>query len=64
MRNIPCRVPGMIVTVYSRVRSVVLVTVAVLNFKCRRGKDGVGDGVGMDSFPVEASPWYAETKRL
>lgn len=56
MRNIPCRVPGMIVAVYSRVRSVVLVTVAVLNFKCRGGKDGIGAGVGMDSFPVEASP--------
>ena len=57
MRAKSCKVPGMIVDVYSRVRSVVLTTVDVLNSKCRCGKVGMGAGVGMDSFPVEASPW-------
>lgn len=52
-----CKVPGMTVDVYSRVRSVVLVTVDVLNSKYRSGKDGTGAGVGMDSLPVEARPW-------
>lgn len=52
-----CKVPGMTVDVYSRVRSVVLVTVDVLNSKYRSGKDGTGTGVGMDSLPVEARPW-------
>lgn len=56
MRVKSCRVQGMIVAVYSRVRSAVLTTVDVLNSKCRCGKVGIGAGVGMDSLPVEASP--------
>ena len=56
MRAKSCRVSGMIVDVYSRVRSAVLTTVDVLNSKCRCGKVGIGAGVGMDSLPVEASP--------
>ena len=57
MRVRSCIVPGMIVAVYSRVRSVVLTILYVLNSRCRSGKDGGGAGMGMDSFPVEASPW-------
>lgn len=57
MRVRSCRVLGMIEAVYSKVRSMVLVTVDVLNSKRRSGKDGIGAGVGMDSLPVEASPW-------
>lgn len=57
MRVSPCTASGMIVAVYSRVRSQVLTIVAALNFKCRSGKDGIGAGVGIDSLPVEASPW-------
>ena len=57
MRVSPCTASGMIVAVYSRVRSQVLTIVAALNSKCRSGKDGIGAGVGIDSLPVEASPW-------
>lgn len=56
MRIRSFRVSGIIVAVYSRVRSAVLTTVDVLNSKCRCGKFGIGAGVGMDSLPVEASP--------
>ena len=56
MRAKSCRVSGTIVVMYSKVRSAVLITVGVLNSKCRCGKVGIGAGVGMDSLPVEASP--------
>ena len=56
MRAKSCRMSGLIVAVYFKVRSAVLTTVDVLNSKCRCGKVGIGAGVGMDSLPVEASP--------
>ena len=56
MRVRACRVPEMIVAVYFKDKSVVFLTVGVLNSSCRIGKDGIGAGVGMDSLPVEASP--------
>ena len=45
-------------------RSVPLMSVEVLYCRFINGKDGIGDGTGVDSFPVDARPWYADTNRL
>ena len=45
-------------------RSVPLMRVEVLYSRCTCGKEGIGDGTGVDSFPMDARPWYADTKRL
>lgn len=45
-------------------RSVPFLSVEVLYSRCICGKDGIGAGIGVDSCPVAARPWYADTKRL
>ena len=45
-------------------RSVPLMSVEVLYCRLINGNDGIGDGTGVDSFPMDARPWYADTKRL
>ena len=45
-------------------RSVPLMSVEVLYCRFINGNDGLGDGTGVDSFPMDARPWYADTKRL
>ena len=45
-------------------RSVPLMSVEVLYSRCTCGKEGIGAGTGVDSFPMDARPWYADTKRL
>ena len=45
-------------------RSVPFLRVEVLYSRCTCGKEGIGDGTGVDSFPMDARPWYADTKRL
>ena len=45
-------------------RSVPLMGVEVLYCRFINGKYGIGDGTGVDSFPMDARPWYADTNRL
>ena len=45
-------------------RSVSFMSVEAWESRCTCGKEGIGVGTGVDSFPMDARPWYADTKRL